>query len=346
MRKYGVIVLLVSLGAIFSCKKEMAFEPSNPTPYDLQLPPGFPPMDMPANNPMTEEGVALGRKLFYDKRLSSDNTISCGSCHKSEEGFSDATTFSLGVGNQQGNIQSMPIVNLGWSEFLFWDGRATSLEDQALEPVRNPIEMHEEWNNVALKLSDDEECLRMFNAAFGVTEIDSTLATRAMAQFLRSMVSVNSRFAKSERNEALLTPDELAGQNIFNSEIGDCFHCHGSILLTSGDFHNNGLDANPDWGRYEVTGDTSDIGRFKAPSLHNIEYTAPYMHDGRFATLDDVINHYSSGVVYSSTIDPNMKKVEDGGLLLNPIQKAQLKAFLLTFSDPDFIANPDFQDPN
>lgn len=330
-----------------SCEKDVAIEPYAPSSYDLQIPQGFPQMDIPANNPMTVEGIALGRKLFYDKRLSIDNSLACAGCHEASGGFSDPDQFSEGVYQQFGDRQAMACINLGYNVEFFWDGRSETLEDQVLQPVINPIEMHESWTNVVSKLSDDIEYRRMFYHAFGTSAIDSLLAAKAMAQFLRTMVSGNSRYDQFLRGEVALTGDELAGLNIFNTEIGDCFHCHGGIFFSSQDYHNNGLDeTHTDLGRADHTNNPNDIGKFKAPTLRNIEYTAPYMHDGRFATLDDVINHYSTGVVWSPTIDPNMKKVNDGGLLLNPQQKAQLKAFLLTLSDPEFINNPDFQDPN
>lgn len=177
------------------------------------------------------------------------------------------------------------------------------------------------------------------------------MVTKAIAQFERTLISANSKFDKYTRGEVELTPSELNGLNVFLDEgRGDCFHCHGnpnSPLWTDNIFHNNGLDASfTDRGRGMVTGDPREFGQFKSPSLRNLAYTAPYMHDGRFATLEEVINHYSEGLVYSETIDPLMKTVSAGGVHLTEQDKADLKAFLLSLSDPSFISNPDFQDPN
>ena len=247
----------------------------------------------------------------------------------------------------------MPLFNLAfnYNDLFFWDGRAEGLEEQILEPVVNPIEMHNTWLNAMSTLQSDPEYPAMFEAAFGTQTIDSTLATKAMAQFIRTMISGNSKFDRYLQGDEDLTEQELRGLNVFlNEEQGDCFHCHGNPnnpLWTDNSFHNNGLDETfTDRGRGAVTGDPREFGLFKTPSIRNLSFTAPYMHDGRFATIDEVINHYSEGLVYSETIDPLMKSVDEGGVQLSEEEKADLKAFLLTLNDPSFIANPDFQNPN
>ena len=244
----------------------------------------------------------------------------------------------------------MPLFNLAWNfnDKFAWDGKELSLERQALEPVRNPIEMHSSWPNVALKLQQDQEYPSMFLNAFGTERIDSTLVTKAIAQFERTLISGNTKFDQYLLGNTSLSQQELNGFTIFMSEDkGDCFHCHGSDnnpLWTDNDFHNNGLDTSfNDLGLGAVTGDPNDNGKFKSPSLRNLVYTAPYMHDGRFSTLEEVINHYSEGLQNSSTIDPLMKKVNQGGVQLTPLEKADLKAFLITLTDDDFINNPSFQ---
>jgi cytochrome c peroxidase len=244
----------------------------------------------------------------------------------------------------------MPLFNLAWNfnDKFAWDGKELSLERQALEPVRNPIEMHSSWSNVALRLQQDQEYPTMFLNAFGTERIDSTLVTKAIAQFERTLISGNAKFDQYLLGNTSLSQQELNGFTIFMSEDkGDCFHCHGSDnnpLWTDNDFHNNGLDTSfNDLGLGAVTGDPDDNGKFKSPSLRNLVYTAPYMHDGRFSTLEEVINHYSEGLQNSSTIDPLMKKVNQGGVQLTPLEKADLKAFLITLTDDDFINNPSFQ---
>ncbi len=305
---------------------------------------------IPIDNPQTVEGVALGKKLFFDPLLSADNTQACAGCHSPQNAFTDITRFSVGIDGVPGNRNSMPLFNLAWNydELFFWDGSVFSLEHQAVEPVINPIEMHNSWDVVIQRLEQHSEYPTMFANAFGEGQISKEKATKAIAQFERTLISANSKFDRFLLGETTLTPEEENGFNVFMDETkGDCFHCHGNPnnpLWTDNIFHNNGLDASfTDLGLGEVTGDPADNGKFKSPSLRNLAFTAPYMHDGRFFTLDEVINQYSEGLQNSATIDPLMKKVNEGGVQLTPQDKADLKAFLLSLSDPSFINNPDFQ---
>ena len=327
---------------------------NQPTPMPLEIPEIFSDniLDpvIPINNPQTVEGVALGKKLFFDPILSGDNTQACADCHKPQNAFTDNSRFSDGIDGVFGNRNSMPLFNLAWNynDRFFWDGRTLSLEHQALEPVTNPIEMHNTWEVVVDRLSQHPEYPQLFNNAFGEGSITKEKTTKAIAQFERTLISANSKFDRFLLGEATLTPEEQNGFDVFMDESrGDCFHCHGNPnnpLWTNNAFHNNGLDATfTDLGLGEVTGDPGDNGKFRSPSLRNLAYTAPYMHDGRFATLDEVINHYSEGLQNSPTIDPLMKKVNQGGVQLTDQDKADLKTFLLSLSDPSFINNPDFQ---
>ena len=346
MRLWKLHIILILL-ACFSCENE-SVDQYVPTPYQLEIPKLF--QDnilapvIPVDNPMTVEGVALGKKLFFDPILSGDNTQSCADCHAPENAFSDTRKFSDGINGEFGNRNTMPLFNLAWNydEKFFWDGNTFSLEHQALVPVADPIEMNSTWLDVELKLQQHNEYPDLFEAAFGTTKIDSNLVTKAIAQFERTLISANSKFDQYLLGQTNLTPEELNGFNIFMDEArGDCFHCHGSDknpLWTDNAFHNNGLDQTfTDLGLGAVTGDPADNGKFKSPSLRNLAFTAPYMHDGRFATLDDVINHYSEGLKNSSTIDPLMKKVNQGGVQLTTEDKAHLKAFLLSLSDTEFV---------
>jgi len=339
-----------------SCKKEESESIYKPTPYNLDVPQVFadrilPPL-IPSDNTLTNEGVQLGRKLFYDPILSGDGTQSCADCHKQSNAFADNLRFSVGIDGIEGTITSMPIFNAAWNfgEQFFWDGRAINLEDQALQPVTNPIEMHNTWEKAVSDLQNHAEYPELFQNAFKTDVITKELVAKAIAQFERILVSANSRFDKHLLNEIILTEDELEGFNIFMDETkGDCFHCHGSDMnpiWSDNSFHNNGLDADVlNTGLGVITGNPADYGKFKSPSLRNLSFTAPYMHDGRFETLDEVINHYSEGLVFSPTIDPLMKKVNEGGVHLTADEKAKLKAFLVSLSDNDFITNPDFQAP-
>lgn len=355
MRKWFTHIYLLLLFIIASCSNE-SVDQYVPTPSPLQIPQLFEnnilnPV-IPIDNPQTVEGIALGKKLFFDPILSIDNTQACADCHAPENAFTDSDRFSDGVDGVFGNRNSMPLFNLAWNydEKFFWDGSTFSLEHQAFVPVSDPIEMKSSWTQLEQELQEHSEYPNLFQQAFGTLSIDSTLITKAIAQFERTLISSNSKFDKHLLGEVELTQEELNGFDIFMDEArGDCFHCHGSDknpLWTDNIFHNNGLDETfTDLGLGVVTGDPSDNGKFKSPSLRNLEFTAPYMHDGRFATIDDVINHYSEGLKSSSTIDPLMKKVAQGGVGLIQQDKADLKAFLLTLSDSEFINNPDFINP-
>ena len=355
--KYWITYCLLTI-IICSCSKSEDITNNNdayiPIPYQLEVPQHFDQLlidpIIPFDNPMTEEGVSLGKRLFYDRILSVDNTKACASCHMPQNGFSDSNKFSIGVSGNFGNRNSMPLINLAWNfdDKYFWDGRALGLEHQALEPVTNPIELENpSWSDVEDRLNNHPEYPNLFNQAFGTSTITKDLVTKAIAQFERTLISGNSKFDKFLNGEATLTAQEQEGLNVFmDEERGDCFHCHGNPnnpLWTDNQFHNNGLDATfTDLGLGAVTGNPNDNGKFRSPTLRNLAYTAPYMHDGRFLTLDDVIEHYSSGLQNSSTIDPLMKKVEQDGVQLSEEDKNNLKAFLLSLSDPSFINNPAF----
>ncbi len=374
--KYLILIILGGSLIFISCKKKGCTDPNslnydenaqvddgtceynnyNPTPYELSIPPLFnqyilPPL-IPLENPTTIEGVQLGRKLFYDPILSGDNSQSCASCHNQSNAFTDPNQFSSGIDGILGSRNAMPIFNVAWNydENFFWDGRASSVENQAFSPVTNPIEMHETWPNAVDKIQNHNEYPGLFYQAFGTEIIDSILVTKAIAQFERTLISSNSKFDKFLNNEISLSPSEISGFNIFMDENGgDCFHCHGdptNPLWTDNLFHNNGLDAAfIDEGLGAISGNPNDIGKFKTPSLRNLIFTAPYMHDGRFSTLDEVIMHYSTGLVFSSTIDPLMKNISQGGAQLNPQEIIDLKSFLLTLTDSSFISNPNFSQP-
>jgi cytochrome c peroxidase len=348
---YSLIFILIS------CSNEDEGESYVATPLALEIPQLFgerisPPLTNP-QNPQTVEGVALGRKLFFDPILSANGTQACADCHRPQNAFSDPRQFSVGIDGIAGFRNSMPLQNLAWnySQKFNWDGSATTIEEQIFEPVTNPVEMNNTWPNAVSSLQGSPVYPALFAEAFGTTTIDSIMVSKAIAQFLRTLISGNSRFDRHLLGENILTPQELNGINVFMSEdLGDCFHCHGNPfnpLWTDNTFHNNGLDASfVDLGLGGVTGDPRDNGKFKAPSLRNLAYTAPYMHDGRFVTLDEVINHYSEGLVFSETIDPLMKAVAQGGVQLSEADKADLKAFLLSLSEPGFINNPNFQAPD
>ena len=360
MNKCGLFLFLCILGS--SCKKDLApingctdssavnynsnaiFDDGScnnfsTTPYIIEYPVGFPNMQIPNNNPMTHEGVLLGKKLFNDRILSKDKSQSCASCHLKAASFSDPNKVSVGVEGIFGIRNASALINVGWNTSLNWDGSALTLEEQAFEPVTNPIEMHNLWINVENDLNTNEEYIALFKKAFNIDYIDSNHVVMAIAQFERTLISANSKYDKWLKGEEQLTSSELNGFAIFSTEKGDCFHCHGSALFMDNLFHNNGLDPEPflDLGLGNLTNNKSDYGKFKTPTLRNIQLTAPYMHDGRFNTLDEVVEHYSSGLTNSSTIDPLMKKSQLGGLQLTNQEKKDLVAFLKILTDTDFI---------
>lgn len=317
------------------------------TPFAPTLPDNFPVFQDPANNPTTLEGIALGRRLFYDKTLSRNQQQSCGSCHQASLSFGDDRRFSLGTdGVSEGTRNAPPLFNLVWVRNLFWDGRAEGLENQARQPVPNPVEMDLPWDQVVARLSAHPQYPGMFERVFGDPQITEDRVVQAIAQFERSLISTNSKYDRFLRGEATLTKAERAGERIFFTEQGDCFHCHGNILFTTTRFHDIGLDEVPaDSGLAKITKLPTDLGKFKVPSLRNVEYTAPYMHDGRFQTLREVIDHYDLHVKNSPNLDPLILARNQRAPLLSEADKDSLEAFLKALSDPDFLTNPDFQDP-
>jgi cytochrome c peroxidase len=318
----------------------------NATPYHLTISQFAPQPDLPRDNPLTVEGVTLGSKLFFDRQLSANNSESCAKCHHPNSAFSEPRRFSRGVDGDIGVRNAMPLENLAWKSSFFWDGRAATLREQVLQPVQNPIEMHESLANVVAKISADNNYQRLFANAFGSPEITSDKIARALEQFLLVQVSFNSKFDHVMNGAAKFTDEESRGYVLFNTEYdpyhgqfgADCFHCHGGPLFQSQNFANNGLDsAFRDLGRYKVTKRAGDEGKFAVLALRNVAVTAPYMHDGRFRTLDEAVEHYCTGMKRSATLDPNLAKHPDGGVPLSAADKHALVAFLKTLTDEKFL---------
>lgn len=357
-----VVSLLVGCGNGNSGEEEVQ-NPYTTTPYVLVLPTGLPQnVTVPADNALTVEGVELGRKLFYEVRLSGNGTQSCGSCHQQSRAFTDGQVRALGAEGQRHRRNTMSLVNLLWEKTLTWDGAATSLEQQARTPIENPVEMHQLLADGVRKLQQTDLYPPLFQQAFGSSTITEANVLKALSQFERTLISANSRYDKYLRREGPLTPTERAGAALFNNHPGEvsglfirggtCHHCHISEngLFSSPEFFNNGLDLTfSDPGRGGITGLPADRGKFKAPSLRNIAQTAPYMHDGRFQTLESVLDHYNEHVqVASPGIDPNvlLSNTPNGTKLdLTVQEKAQLLAFLKTLTDSTFLTDKRFSDP-
>ena len=318
----------------------------------------FPSPPIPSDNKLTVEGVELGRRLFYEKMLSKGNEQACADCHRQEDAFSDTTRFSLGVEGLPGKRQAMGVFNMLWhSNEFFWDGRAHLLRDQALKPIQDPLEMNETLENVIAKLNNNQEYKDQFIRAFGDDLITEERISLALEQFMNSIVSVNSKYDKYLLGEVTLSESEERGRALFFTEYNpffpdqsgaDCAHCHTGINFENDLYMNNGLDTDAeitDIGREMVTMMPEDRAKFKVPSLRNIERTPPYMHDGRFETLEQVIDHYNEGVKMSTTVDPVIENTRLSGLFLDDQDKADLLAFLKTLTDPVFLANEDYSNP-
>ncbi len=366
MKRILTILFLVSGFAVLiqACKKEENPVINNTgvqadTPYNFVSPKYFPELPVPVNNPMTVRGIELGRMLFYDPILSRDSTISCASCHGLDNSFADNKIFSEGVDGTLGDRNSMAVINLGWQTRFFWNGRAHSLEEQALQPITNPVEMKETLPAVVEKLRRHPVYPAKFKSAFGSDQITPEMIAKAIAQFERTIVSYQSKFDKFyEIREPAFNLQEYSGFVIFSTERGQCFHCHGaegSFLAHNLDtvFRNNGLLTDAQMkgkGVAEITNNPNDDGFFKVPTLRNVELTAPYMHDGRFATLEEVVEFYSSNIKQNRNLDINFTKEPDrldqyGGLGFTSEEKADLVAFLKTFTDTSFINNPAYKNP-
>ncbi len=355
-------IILISAGIFLisnACKKD-----ENPpvitideTPFNLEYG-AFPAPDLPTDNPLTVQGVELGRMLFYEPMMSKDGSQSCADCHRQPDGFSDTTRFSIGVEGLPGKRQAMPVFNMAWhtNEF-FWDGRAHLLRDQSLKPIQDPLEMNETLENVIKKLSDTQMYRDQFIRAFGTDEITSHKMSLAMEQFMMSIVSTNSKYDKYLAGEVQLTDSEERGRVLFETEYNpffpdesgaDCAHCHGGFNFENDQYMNNGLDTDAeitDIGREEVTQNPDDKAKFKVPSLRNIAVTPPYMHDGRFQTLEEVVDHYNEGIKESSTVDPTVLNTKDTGLFLSDQDKEDLINFLKTLTDETFLNNEAYKTP-
>ncbi|MCX6351954.1 MAG: cytochrome-c peroxidase [Bacteroidetes bacterium] len=373
MKKVFVTGILLSIIMLFQlCRvDDTAKDLPIATPYNVNIPDGFPPMDIPADNPLTVEGIELGKRLFYDPILSGDSTQACASCHNQNFAFTDSNNqFSKGITGAIGNKNAMALFNLGWQRGgFFWNGRAATLEEQVQKPVENPIEMHENWGNALKKIKRSKFYPELYIKAFGKKGITQELSAKAMAQFLRTIISSTTKYDLVKKHLATFTNSEKDGEFLFLhdpkfdafgvmiSKGADCFHCHGAPMFQELNpqlsFRNNGLSNDQeiagDMGFGAVSDKPEDYGKFKVPSLRNIALTAPYMHDGRFKTLEEVIAHYNAGGKPSITIDPLMASVQfkkqGGKLKLTGQDVKDLVAFLNTLTDTTFIRNKAFSNP-
>jgi cytochrome c peroxidase len=342
-RLIRITVWLIIPAAFHACSVDPDVSPevSPEEKIELVIPQGFPqPVYNFSGNPLTADGFKLGRKLFYDPILSRDNSTSCESCHQQFAAFAHLDhPVSHGIDNQFGTRNAPALFNLIWHSSFMWDGGINHIEVQPIAPITNPIEMDETLPSVISKLKNHPEYPSLFKKAFGTDSITTQLMLRAFAQFMGMMNSYNSKYDKYLRGEAELSAQEHSGLNIFRSR---CESCHREPLFSDFTFRNNGLDdVFADSGRAHITNLAEDIGKFKVPSLRNVAVSRPYMHDGRFQTLSQCIDHYRFHVKQSPTLDPLLTN----GITLSENEKQDLLQFLSTLTDYEFINDPRFK-PN
>ena len=315
------------------------------TPVTLRKPANFPAMVYDVSqNPLTAEGVALGKSLFYDVQLSRDSTVSCGFCHQQFAGFGHSDhALSHGIGSKIGTRNVPGLQNLGWDREFFWDGGVTSLDELPMTPIQSAVEMDLKFSDALSRVQKSPKYPPLFKAAFGSDTVTTARFLKAISQFLLTLISADSRYDKYVRKETGgdLTTDELAGLSLFQQK---CATCHATDLFTDRSYRNNGLPvgAIKDQGRYTITLNENDRLKFRVPSLRNVERTFPYMHDGRFLTLEQVLDHYTTGVKDSPSLDPILKTNGQRGIALTNPEKKQIIAFLRTLSDDTFITNRAF----
>jgi len=347
-KKYILLLIPILSVIIYSCKKNSTTEQEiyNPTPATLHYPSfvdsniGSPVIS--TDNPLTTEGIALGRRLFYDKTLSNDMTMSCNSCHNQNNSFDDYRQFSQGTNGSFGKRNAMPIVNMAWNDRFFWDGRRSSLEGQAHDPVVNPIEMANTWPVVVQRLQSSTTYPELFFKAFGTKTIDSDLIVKAIAQFEKTLISFNSLYDRViYLHTDTFTTAQANGYTLFQTK--HCITCHSNVVFTDHTFRNNGLDLFvSDSGLADFTHLTNDAGKFKVPSLRNIAITAPYMHDGRFTTLDQVVAFYNKGVNHGNPHTDFVMQSFNKANEMTIQEQAYLVSFLETLTDSSYITNTQY----
>nr|WP_261513118.1 cytochrome c peroxidase [Chryseobacterium paludis] len=341
-------VVLIGIGFfnIVSCSDEVIEPLEKDEAYALQFPAYFPEMSFDqAGNPVTRNGVELGRKLFYEGRLSRNNTISCGFCHIQENAFTHhGHNVSHGVDDRIGIRNAPPIQNMAFLKRYMWDGVIHNLNEQPIIPITDANEMDSSMPEVISKLNLDDKYKKLFKAAYGDENITGERILKALSQFMVTMISADSKYDRYKQGKETLTSAESQGMALFQQK---CASCHSGELFTDESFRNTGMYYNTqfkDAGRYRVTLDQMDWMKFRVPGLRNVEYTAPYMHDGRFYTLDAVLNFYSENVEDNPNLDPQLKQNGHIGIAINSTEKQSIIAFLKTLSDKNFITNPKFSE--
>lgn len=343
------ILFITGLVCFYGCSNSNLKEDYQPMPMVVEQPANFPQIVYNLdNNPVTEAGFELGKKLFYEGKLSVNDAVPCAFCHEQSFAFTHhGHTVSHGVNGGIGLRNAQPIQNLAYQSEFMWDGAATHLDFQPIIPLTSELEMGESLSNVITKLKADGYYQSQFKKAFENGEINGENLLKALSQFMVMMVSSNSKYDKYVRNEdnTTLTPVELDGLSVFNAK---CATCHATDLFTDQSYRNNGLPINPrlnDKGRYNIFENPNDSYKFKVPSLRNVEMSFPYMHDGRFATLEAVLDFYDSGMVDNGNVDELFKRADGTlGISLTDYEKSSIIAFLKTLTDNDFLTDERFSE--
>ena len=369
--KYSPALLFV-LAAIMACCRQPAEEPIVPIDdadeMEIASPRGFGPAINQGGNVVSKKTVELGRHLFYEKRLSGDNTVSCGSCHQQSKGFSDPSRLSVGVGGRLSKRQSMSLANLMWTNKLFWDGRVDTFEEQVPHPIHDINEMASNFPDIITKLSELPKYREMFKRAYGSEEVTADRIIKALTHFQKTLVSANSTYDKYLRGEYEPTAQERLGMQLFFEHPfagvirgANCGDCHLNVVtfgktIDFEGFHVNGIQPDlsdttvADPGLERVTGNIADRGKFRTPGLRNIAVTAPYMHNGQISSLNQVLDHYNNpNLIFADNVDQlileGSNRPDGRGLGMTPQEKQAVLAFLQMLTDEEFLTNPDFSEP-
>jgi cytochrome c peroxidase len=340
---YRYIFVFIIIAFCYACQPSELVQEG----YTPEIPQHFFPLPVPDDNPLTIQGIALGKRLFFDPILSADSTMSCASCHLPEQAFADNLAQAVGINGHIGERNVPSLLNVAYIYTgLFWDGRVETLEEQALIPVEDKNEMGHRWSEVEKRLRSDDEYVALFMEAFPINQsdsIDKYWVAKALAQYQRTLISGEAKFDRVMRGEASFTTSEQRGHDIFfdaSADLpnGECAHCHNPPLFTDQTYMNNGAQQDQgdlefkDSGRGKITNQKYDNGRFRVPSLRNVALTAPYMHDGGLTTLEEVIDHYNNGGHSAINVDPKIRNLH-----LSDQEKSDLVNFLKTLTELEFV---------
>lgn len=335
----GALLTTAAIILLAACSKKEVQDVPPVTTDGWVRPAHFPePMYQFGDNVYSKAGFELGRKLFFDRMLSRDGTVSCASCHRQKDAFADGgAAFSIGIEGGISKRNSPVVFNMAWNKSFMWDGGVNHIEVMPLAPLTNPAEMGESLSNIVRKLNNHPAYSTLFKNVYNRDTVDDQQLFWALAQYMSGLISANAKYDQYVNGTTSLTTDEQEGLVLFRQH---CSSCHSEPLFTDYSFQNNGIDkVFADSGRYRITRNDEDMGRFKVPTLRNIALSGPYMHDGRFNTLEAVLDHYANGVQVSATLSPMLQKDGQPGLGLSSSERQKIISFLHTLTDEEFVSN-------